>query len=562
MKRLSQERARLMKTALSLAVAGAMGTAHAYKFETSSDWEVNLDNSVQYTAGWRMQPIDTRISNHPFFAQGDLKFKKGEMVTNRVQDLIEFQGVYQQRMGFRTSASVWHDFAYNDNVHQNPALAATAGLLGIPACSYNNCQYSDYVQKYYQHGGEILDAFVFLNTEIGGTPVYLKAGRLSQYWGNAFFFGFTNIAYSQQPVDFIKGFSQPGSEVKELFLPRKQILVSADITPELSVTGQYFFEFRPNRYPDAGTYFGFFDILYNGPDNAGFLAASGVGGNDGMREPPNNNQNWGVKVNWSPAWLGGDLGFYYRQFDEVDPWILINPTTGHLNETFAQKVKLWGVSFEKSFGLYSIGFELNQRRGAALNSALAASEEGAKGNITNFDINAMVQLGTTPLWDSGILLMEIAGTRLNKVTGNEALYNSVGSAICGDGVGGAGTWRDGCSTKNWLGFAMLFDPQWLQVWPGIDLDMPLSYTTGIHGNSPIRASGFYAEQTNIFSIGIKATYQSKSSLSLTYNGYNWRTNKTDVPGKGGGTMYAGFGGAGPVSINDRGWLQLQFKTSF
>ncbi len=42
--------------------------ASAFTFETSPDWEVNLDNTIQYTMGWRMEGIDPRIANHPFFA--------------------------------------------------------------------------------------------------------------------------------------------------------------------------------------------------------------------------------------------------------------------------------------------------------------------------------------------------------------------------------------------------------------------------------------------------------------------------------------------------------------
>lgn len=554
MKRLSQERARLMKTALSLAVAGAMGTAHAYKFETSPDWEVNLDNTIQYSMGWRMQERDPMIANHFAYQSGDAKFAKGDMVTNRIQDLIEFQAVYQGKTGFRTSASIWKDFAYNDHAKSvSPYISP-----------YINDTYSDYTKRWFLEGGEWLDAFVFLNTEIGNTPVYLKAGRLSQYWGNAFFFGFSNIAYSQQPIDYIKGFSQPGSEVKELFLPRKQILVSADITPELSVSAQYFFEYRSNRYPEAGTYLGFFDPLFNGPQN---MAGFGLPGpTKGIVEPPNNNGNWGVKVAWSPAWAGGDLGFYYRQFDEVDPWLAQLTPTFALQSPANQKARLWGISYEKSFGLASVGFELNQRYHTALNSTpfnvLSEGGEAAKGKITNFIANTFVQLGTNSLWDAGILLAEISYTHLNSVESGHNMYFGEGYSACqtvNPLTGKPNSWRDGCSTKDSLAFAMLFDPQWLQVFPGIDIDMPVSYTVGVSGNPAYRASGFYGQQTNIYSIGVKATYQSKSSLSLTYSGYNWRTNE-----RHNGMYYGnnGFGGIGAISLNDRGWLQLQFKTSF
>ncbi|HSV71485.1 MAG TPA: DUF1302 family protein [Methylibium sp.] len=538
---------------------GAAAPAMAFRLDTPPEWAVNLDTSLQYTAGWRAQDRDPLIANHLFFSQGDYKFAdQGDMVTNRVQGLVEFQGIYKGQMGFRVSGSAWKDFAYDDKAHQNPGYGAIN--------AYTGGRYSDYTKRYFLQGGEFLDAFVFANGKLGDTPVYAKVGRLSQYWGNAFFFGFSNIAYSQSPIDYIKGFSQPGSEVKELFLPRNQVSLTADLAPNLSVTGQYFLEYRPNRYPEAGTYLGFFDILFNGPQGTGALAGFGITENDHMVEPPDNNRNYGIKVSWAPEWAGGDLGFYYRQLDEVDPWpALVNPATGHLQSTFAEKTKLIGISYERSFGLVSTGFELNQRRHTALNSAgLAPSNQGARGNLTNFIANAFVQLGSTPLWDAGILLAEISYTQLNSVTSNEALYNGVGTANCRrNGTAAPGSYRDGCSTKRALAFATLFTPQWLQVWPGVDLELPISLTMGLKGNAAYRAGGFYAEDSRIYSVGLKAIYNSKTSLALQYNGYYWKPHGQADNGLGAGLpAYAGFGGNGPVSLNDRGWLQLTLKSSF
>jgi hypothetical protein len=549
-----------VKQCVLVMAACAAGTARAFTFDTGPDWAVNLDNSVQYTLGWRMQKINPLIGNDLFFSQGDYKFPNlGEMVTDRAQDLIEFQASYEKRLGMRITGSVWKDFAYDNEAKQNPAYSF------INAYSPNGDRYTSYAHRYFVEGAEFLDAFVFANGTIGEIPVYAKAGRFTQYWGNAFFFGFSNIAYSQHPIDYIKGFTQPGSEVKELFLPRNQVMLSADLTPTLSVAAQYFLEFQPNRYPESGTYLGFFDVLFNQP-GSGALQGFGIPRNDGEILPPNNDQNYGVKVSWSPEWAHGDLGFYYRQFDEVDPWAaLVNPATGDLQSTFARKAKLWGISYERTFGLTSTGFEVNERFDTALNSAaLAPTNTGATGTITNAIANVFVQLGHTSIWDTGVWLAEFSYTHLNSVTGNASLYNGVGTANCHlNGTAAPGGWMDGCSTRNALAFATLLDPQWLQVFPGIDIDTPISLTTGIFGNPAYRAGAFYAQASKIYSVGVKATYRARHSVELQYNGYYWRPNGTADNGLGIGLpAYAGFGGNGPVSLNDRGWLQLTFKTSF
>ena len=583
--------------ALTLAVAAVCtaGTAHAFKVDAGPDWDMQFDNTVQWTMGWRAESMNSKIGNNPFFQTGDYKFQhKGDMVTNRVQDFIEFQGTYQQNMGFRMSASIWKDFNYTDHVAQNPlyANAPGGGFHNYPGDKYNN-----YTKHYAIEGGDWLDGFVFYNTEILDHKVYAKVGRLAQYWGNAFFFGFSNIAYSQSPIDFIKAFTQPGSEVKELFLPRNQILVSADLTSNLSITGEYFLEYRSNLYPEAGTYFGFFDVLYNGPLGAGtggafYVPSCGIAGgptcfglappvgNHGKIEPPNNNHNYGVKLAWTDVPLiGGDLGFYYRQLDEVDPYPLFNAAGTQLSinntgtsvgysiyNTPAQKTKLVGISYEKTFGLISTGWELSTRHHTELASAFVPGSDGlgARGNITNLIGNTFIQLGGSPLWNSGILLAEFSYTHLNSITDNKAQANFVGNGAACDSISGLarpGTWQDGCATKNSLAVAMLFIPQWQQVWAGVDLEAPISYTYGVHGNPAYRASAFYQEGTSIYSFGLRAIYQQKHQLTLAYNGQAWRTNNTSSVAPGVNT-YAGFGGAGPVGVNDRGWVSLQYKTSF
>lgn len=249
--------------ALAVSLLGTAGVAHAYKFETDGEWDVNLDTSLQYTLGVRAQGRDSNIGNHMGYAAGDYKFDKGDVVTNRAQGLFELQGVHKGNVGFRVSASAWNDFAYDSDVKTNPAFGGVT--------SYTGNKYSDYTNKYHIQGGELLDAFVFGSDKVNDTPVHLKAGRFTQQWGNAMFFGFSSISYSQHPTDFIKAFSQPGSEVKELFLPRTQLMGTAELTPELSVSAQYFLEYRENRFPQGGTYLGPSDILYNGPNSSGFM---------------------------------------------------------------------------------------------------------------------------------------------------------------------------------------------------------------------------------------------------------------------------------------------------
>lgn len=552
------------KVPQALAIAGALlicnEAAEAFTFNTPPDWDVRLDNSVQYTTGWRVQRRNNHIGDNPINAEADYKFDRGDMVTNRIQDLIEFEGIYRKNLGFRVSGSIWKDFAYDDKVKTNPNPAFASML------TYPTGHYTDWTKRWHLQGGELLDAFLFLNTKVGETPVYLKAGRVNQYWGNSFFFGYSAISYSQSPIDGIKAATQPGSEIKELFLPRAQILATAELSPRLAISGQYFFEFDGNRYAEAGTYLAPADILFKGPRSGGPLnAAFGGPVSAGSEDrPDNNNRNYGVKLSWSPDWAAGDLGFYYRQMDEVHPWAPLfdmasDGRGGRLHLSYAQKVKLAGVSYEANIAGISTGFEVSYRRGTALNSTMGSfipgvpTTEGAKGDIVNVIANMMTPLNTTWAYDSATLIAELSYTHLRSVTENEELFYGEGHPGCANGS----KWH-GCSTKNALALAVLFDPAWNQVLPGLDLNAPMSATIGLSGLPAYAAGQTYAQQSKQVSLGIRGTYRGKHSLTLSYIRSYWKPGP--VVGSPLGDVYAYA--SGPAALNDKGWVSLTFKTSF
>src|SRR5690606_25617320 len=86
----------------SAMIGGLSNQALAYTFDTGSrDWQVNLDTSIQYLVGMRAESRDKGIANSMGNHQSDYKFDRGDLVTNRLQTILEFQAVYQDRMGVR-----------------------------------------------------------------------------------------------------------------------------------------------------------------------------------------------------------------------------------------------------------------------------------------------------------------------------------------------------------------------------------------------------------------------------------------------------------------------------
>jgi hypothetical protein len=102
-------------------------------------------------------------------------------------------------------------------------------------------------------------------------------------------------------------------EAKELFRPLNQISAQSQVTDTLSIAAQYLLEWESYRYPEGGTYLGPVDFAFNGPNRQFLSAALGFASRGDPVEPKQSGE-WGLAARWSPAWLDGTLGLYYRQF--------------------------------------------------------------------------------------------------------------------------------------------------------------------------------------------------------------------------------------------------------
>lgn len=586
MHRTTRERAREQKLPRLTIVAALVSAvvapqAHAMKINTpSSDWDINWDNTVTYNIGMRTQGVDPMIGNNPNFDDGDYKFSHaGDIVTNRLSLVSEFTAAYQGYVGLKLSGSAWKDFAYGSGNVTNPGLYAPAGG-GLPAIPYQalqaypNGQYGSFTNRYYVQGAQLLDGFAFYNSEIGGKAIYFKVGQFTEYWGNSLLSPYSGISVSQGALDTIKGLNSPGTQTKELLLPRPQVSLTAQVTPQISLSGQYAFGWTYNRLATGGTYIEANDAIAQGP--SGLLAATLPGalvGHPGgfvpvfipqgpSNTPPQVNNNFGVKIGWTPTFMDGQMGFYYRRFDETQPWVLTNwshglPTSYHL--AYNQGAQLVGYSLDTTIGSVSTGFEASWRHNTALNTALSSNianqTEGATGDVLNVIVNAIVPLSSSPLWQTGSLVAELSWSHLLSVNQNASIYNGVGYGGCPSN----NKWN-GCSTKDYVGMGVVFTPQWLQVFPGVDLSMPTSMTVGLYGNNPQNPGSAAAGQGFFnYSIGLQALVRQKATVTLAYNAYHAHVNTTAVTPSG--LAYAS-GGNGLIDLNDRPWVSLTLQSWF
>lgn len=513
------------------------GASHGMDINVGNpDFTVSLDNTIRYNTGVRVQQRDSIIGNTASSDEGDYSHGRGDVVTNRLDLLSELQADYRGKMGFRLSGAAWYDAAFNNEVKTNPALS-TRG-------SYTNNQFSDFTKRYYGGpSGELLEAFVYGKFKLGDMPASINIGRHTVLWGEAIALSTHSVSYSQAPTDARKAVATPGVDAKETALPIGQVSGTLQVTPELNLAGQYYYEWAETRVPEGGTYLAGTDFIFRGPNQ--FSLAPGVSLRNAGILKPRGAGDWGVGARWSPDWLGGTVGFYARQFTERNFWLSLDPAAGVYRAVFAQNTKLYGISLAKNFSGVSTGMEFSYRQNTALNSSISnGALQGAVGDTLHVLFNGVANYGNTSFWSSSAITAELAYSRLLRVTANRNLFND-----CSSGTGRSVI--TGCSTQNALQAFLRFSPSWVGVQPGVDISALASISYGLKGNSPVLSGGNL--HAGSYSIGGTLDYNTRHQFSLTYNGYLASYQSVN------GTTIASSNGS---QIQDRGWLSFTYKTSF
>lgn len=370
----------ILPTFIAVAAALSVGSVSAFEIDTGSDdVKIRFDNSVRYTLGKRMKAQEDLLIDPAKKAynsdDGNRAFSKGDITVNRVDLFSELDVVYQKQHGVRFSAAAWNDNVYSGARYSDQAVSNVNHLEnGKQAFGL-----SDTTKKYARRSGELLDAFAFTGFNVGDAKVNLKLGKTTSFWGEGLFNAANSLSYSQSSLDLAKAFQQPGVEVKELFLPRKQFLADITVTPELSFSAQKFLDWDPVRYPNAGTYLGFLEPVGLGAET--FLGASGLPLTRGEDIVNDKKKDFGLAAKYSPDWASGSIGFYVRRYTDIQPALVATPgqsfyaasivsALAQQNTTFANLVKANGLS--RVIANYSAG---------AYDGALTGTSAGFKSTV-------------------------------------------------------------------------------------------------------------------------------------------------------------------------------------
>jgi hypothetical protein len=595
------------RTVLAAALCAA-GLAQAGEIDTGNpDLAIRFDNTIKYNYGYRVNGQHANLLKSANYDDGDRNFDKGT-VGNRVDLLSELDIVFQQRFGMRISGAAWYDHAYDHLDNRNVASSNHLGPDGKAALGM-----SSYARRYHHASGEVLDAFVFGNFEVADMPVNVKLGQHTLYWGESLLSPIHGISFGQSPIDLLKGYSVPGTDAKELFLPRQALSVQTSPTAELSLAAQYFFKWKPARLPESGSFLGFYDYGFQGAESF-ILGPLGPAAVKRADSTPSNTGDFGVAARWSPGWLDGTVGAYLRRTSDLLPGAnvrlaglptaLFGPTgsavcqgaipgaavaganclfypaklggTSQYQLEYGSNVDVFGLSLSKSVAGIAVGADLSYRRNMPLYSTPALLMPVGTSPAVIAALNAKVAptlvVTAADLPRQG----ETSGARGNTVHGVLNFLGVMGKTPWSDATNwvvefagnhvakvtqGAQFFRgrdnypgvDKVST-NYLGVAGTLTPTWFQVRPGIDMSMPLSYAVGLHGNSAVQAGG--NKGAGNFAAGLSFDVRQKYRFDIKYVDFFGPLVTDPVSG-----AVTSFGGVTSL-MKDRGFLAATFKTTF
>lgn len=593
-------------TCATLVLCTLASTSHAIEIDTGNpDVVLRWDNTIRYNLGQRTQGQDRAILGNPNFDDGDRNFNNHSLIANRLDLLSELDLVVDKNYGFRVSGAAWYDAAYSNLDNRSNATANTL-VYGLPTAG----ALSDYTSRYAKGpSGELLDAFVFGSKTFGETDVSLRLGKHTVYWGESLLGAgaIHGISYGQYSLDLWKALATPGIEAKEIYRPRNSMTLQAQPSPELSFSAQTFFDWESVRYPESGSYLTVNDALLHGGDS--LIAGPGQRLLQSTGGDPKKTGDFGLSARWSPEWLDGTAGLYGRRTADIQPQLAllpavaagvpaaacaraglraIGPTTCYINPGaatlpqiqagyvgqyqayYGRDIDMYGVSLSKNVAGISVGAELSYRHDMPLQSVpvqvlpaalvnpatgaislaqlnqLGGDTPGARGNTAHGVLNFLGTLSKTPVFDSATWNAELVWNRWLSVSQNPGAFKGSAAYI-------ANPANVDAVSKDYFGLGLNFTPTWYQVFPGVDLSMPLSWSGGLSGNSAVLSGG--NKNAGSFGIGIAADVYAKYNFSLRYVGFygDYSTTPTGAMNVANGTN---------AVLSDRGHVLFTFKATF
>ncbi len=433
--------------------------------DDTGDVSIRWDNTLRYTAAFRLSGRNADLLADVNADDGDRAFAPG-LISNRV-DLVSQLDIGAEGYGFDASGAGWYDTVYNQpNADHSPS---TFNPVSAPSD-----RFTEATRDLEGRHVELLNGFVYGETEIAGRPLSFRIGRHTLLWGESLFFADNGIAYGQAPIDDTRGANQYGSYARSDFLPVAQASANLRIRDDVSVDAYYQLEWRPTRLPGVGGYFSVDDYLGAGGER--YIAAPGRYFYRAADHAAPASGQYGVAFRYSTDSV--DYGLYALRFNAKDPEVYYrlgagggayNTAAGRIGsyyEVYPTGIALYGASASLTLGDSTIGAELSGRRGMPLPSAALivapgqAADTGRHalypvGDTLNADLSDTTRFARGRFWDSATLSADLAANWRIDVGRGAAALDPAAKALA-------------------AAFEVSFEPTYFTVLPHVDVSPRLA----------------------------------------------------------------------------------------
>ena len=541
---------------IALAAGAATGAAaNATTFEVG-DVRGNFDSTVTLGTGIRMKAPDCGLVTQgatgagapagclaPTSAlgdQGDLNYARHDRFTTYLKGSHELLLKMPQDFTFLGRVNWVKDFSST----QTTGVVSTVSTPQVGADGLTDDARSDLKFK-----ARLLDLWVSKSFAVGDQQARVRVGNQVISWGESLFLpGGLN---SGVPIDIMR-LSQPGTQLKEVFLPTPAISVASGLGHGLNAEAYVQTNWQGNYFPPTGSYWSVVNGLGEGHDAYGLA-----------EKKPSNKGQWGTALRYQPDGTQLNLGLYAVNYHDKAPQFSTNldgTGGGALGWKYVENRRMYGVSANFPLGDWAIGTELSYRPrdAVALNAATdgCASQNGdCYVDAKRYQWHLTGLLSLTPSNAAGFLQVLGADTATllaeSVVIRYPGLQRSYGNSLVSAGGWGWGQEFDPTAAPQAVGsktsWGYNFDFSWVydgSVIPGWQVVPEVYYFQAVKGHTP-NAVGLFME-------GAKSV---NLTLSFLQNPTKWQA----------AINYAAFWGGSRVfdqPYRDRNFLGLTVSRNF
>lgn len=345
--------------AAAIAMAGA-GPAAAFTFETENGISGNFDTSLSLGIGIRAKSPGcntvigtiagapspaTPVGSAPngcldalsmYNDQGNLNYKRGDAFTTYLKGNHELLLKLPDSWKFFGRLNWVKDFSAT---HESGYLSG-GNLVGS--------SFPGSADKDLSFKARLLDFWVSKEFEAGGEQGRLRVGNQVISWGESLFLpGGIN---QTNPMDIMR-LSQPGTQLKEVFLPSPIGSLSLGLGKGFNLEAYVQAGWNQNYFPPLGSYWSMATIGL-GSDRYGAFGAETHGAKNGGQ--------FGAALRYQPPGTQVNFGAYAMRYHDKAPNISWN-ALGGVDFKYLEGRTLYGISTNFPLGDWAIGAELSYR---------------------------------------------------------------------------------------------------------------------------------------------------------------------------------------------------------